>query len=101
MIMLTDLAEKETTVETLLKSKGFSEAVVSLTKDSADVVINSSQLSEINRAQIEDIVSRKAGIAPENIVITPIRADKTSETEAENEKTEKKETDQDTDKEQK
>ncbi len=101
MIMLTDLAEKETTVETLLKSKGFSEAVVSLTKDSADIVINSSELSEINRAQIEDIVSRKAGIAPENIVITPIRADKTSETEAENEKTEKKETDQDTDKEQK
>lgn len=77
MITMTDLAEKETTVETLLKSKGFSEAVVSLTEDSADVVVNSEELNEANRAQIEDIISRKAGIAPENIVITPIRSDKT------------------------
>lgn len=77
MIQMTDLAEKETTVETLLKSKGFSEAVVSLTEDSADVVVNSEELNEANRAQIEDIISRKAGISPENIVITPIRSDKT------------------------
>ena len=76
MITMTDLAEKETTVETLLKSKGFSEAVVSLTEDSADVVVNSEELNEANRAQIVDIISRKAGIAPENIVITPIRSDK-------------------------
>lgn len=72
MIEMTELAEKEAVVESLMASKGFKEAVVSLTKDSADVVVKSEELTDANRAQIEDIVTRKAGIAPENIVITPI-----------------------------
>ena len=69
---MTDLAEKEAAAETLLASKGFDEAVVSLTADSADVVVNASELSDANRAQIEDIITRKTGIAAQNIVITPI-----------------------------
>lgn len=76
MIAMTDLAEKEAAAETLLASKGFDEAVVSLTAESADIVVNASELSEANRAQIEDIVTRKTGIAAENIVITPIHSEK-------------------------
>jgi len=72
MIAMTELAEKEAAVETMLTSKGFSETVVNLTSDSADIVVNSAELTDANRAQIEDIVQRKAGIAPENIVITPV-----------------------------
>ena len=72
MDQMTDLAEKEAAAETLLASKGFDEAVVSLTADSADVVVNASELSDANRAQIEDIITRKTGIAAQNIVITPI-----------------------------
>ena len=72
MVAMTEIAEKEAAAETLLASKGFSEAVVSLTDDSADVVVNAAELSDANRAQIEDIVTRKTEIAPENIVITPI-----------------------------
>ena len=75
MIAMTDLAEKEAAAETLLSSKGFSETVVSLTAHSADVVVNASELSDANRAQIEDIISRKTGIAAENIVITPVYAE--------------------------
>ena len=75
MIAMTDLAEKEAAAETLLSSKGFSEAVVSLTSESADVVINAAELSDANRAQIEDIVARKTGIAAENIVINPVHSD--------------------------
>ena len=74
MVQMTELAEKEVTIETLLASKGFSEAVVSLSEDSADVVVNSSDLTEAKRAQIEDIVTRKAGINAANIVITPIHS---------------------------
>lgn len=74
MIAMTELAEKEASVETMLASKGFSETVVSLTADTADIVVNSAELTDANRAQIEDIVSRKAEIAPENIVITPIHS---------------------------
>lgn len=72
MITMTKLAEQETAVETMLLSKGFSEAVVTLTKNGADIVIHSQELTDANRAQIEDIVTRKTGIAPENIVITPM-----------------------------
>lgn len=72
MIAMTEIAEKEAAVETMLTSKGFSETVVNLTSDSADIVVNSEELTDANRAQIEDIVQRKAGIEPENIVITPV-----------------------------
>lgn len=72
MLAMTELAEKEAAVETMLTSKGFSETVVNLTSDSADIVVNSEELTDANRAQIEDIVQRKAGIEPENIVITPV-----------------------------
>ena len=72
MVAMTDIAEKEAAAETLLASKGFSEAVVSLTQDAADVVVNAAELSDTNRAQIEDIITRKTGVAAQNIVITPV-----------------------------
>ena len=89
MIAMTELAEKEASVETMLASKGFSDTVVSLTAETADVVVNSAELTDANRAQIEDIITRKAEIAPENIVITPIyskdSAQKETEKNSENE----------------
>lgn len=72
MVSMTDLAEKEAAAETLLASKGFSETVVSLTAESADVVVNAKELDDASLAQIEDIVTRKTGVAPENVVITPV-----------------------------
>ena len=72
MVAMTDIAEKEAAAETLLASKGFSEAVVSLTQDAADVVVNAAELSDANRAQIEDIITCKTGVAAQNIVITPV-----------------------------
>ncbi len=74
MVAMTEIAEKEAAAETLLASKGFSEAVVSLTDESADVVVNAAELSDAKRAQIEDIVTRKTGVAAENVVITPVNA---------------------------
>ncbi len=75
LLALTDLAEKEAAAETLLASKGFDQAVVSLTQEGADIVVSAAELSDANRAQIEDIVTRKTGIAAENIVITPINTE--------------------------
>ena len=74
MVKMTELSEQEVAIETLMASKGFSDSVVSLTEDSADIVVNSAELTDANRAQIEDIVTRKSDISPENIVITPINA---------------------------
>lgn len=72
MVEMTKIAEQEATVETMLTSKGFSEVVVTLTEKGADIVVNSTELTDAKRAQIEDIVTRKTGIAPENIVIVPM-----------------------------
>ncbi len=72
MIEMTKIAEQEASVETMLLSKGFSDAVVTITESGVDVVVNSKELTDANRAQIEDIVTRKTGIKPENIVITPL-----------------------------
>ena len=72
MVHMTELAEKEAAAETLLASKGFSDSVVSLTDDSADVVVNAAELTDANRAQIEDIITRKTGVAAQNIVIIPV-----------------------------
>lgn len=75
MVSMTELAEKEAAAETMLSSKGFSETVVSLTADSADVVVNAKEIDDASLAQIEDIVTRKTGIAAENVVITPVYSD--------------------------
>lgn len=45
---------------------------MSIDENSADIVVKAEELTDANRAQIEDIVTRKTEIAPENIVITPI-----------------------------
>lgn len=74
LVEMTNLAEKEAAAETLLASKGFTDSVVSLTSDSADVVVNAVELTEANRAQIEDIIVRKTGVAAQNVVITPVSA---------------------------
>ena len=72
---LTDLAEREAAAELLLDAKGFEDSVVSITDNSADVVINMAEISDSQRAQIEDIVKRKAEIPGENIIITPVSAE--------------------------
>lgn len=72
MVRMTEISEQEAAVETLMASKGFSEAVVSIDENSADIVVKADELTDANRAQIEDIVTRKTEISPENIVITPI-----------------------------
>ncbi len=72
MIALTDITEKETAAEILLEAKGFEDVVVSITDGMVDVVVNTVDLTEAQRAQIEDIVIRKTGIEAENIVISTI-----------------------------
>ena len=72
MIEMTKTAELETSVETMLLSKGFSQSVVTITETGVDVVVNAAELTDAHRAQIEDIVTRKTGVEAKNIVITPM-----------------------------
>lgn len=75
MISMTDIAEKETAAEILLEAKGFDDAIVSIDGDSVDVVVNTAELSEAQRAQIEDIVIRKTGVSADAVVISTVNAD--------------------------
>lgn len=72
MVSMAELSEKESAAELLLAAKGFENVIVNLTGETADIVVPETDLSDAKRAQIEDIVKRKTGIAPENIVITPL-----------------------------
>ena len=99
MVQMTEISEKEAAAEMLLEAKGFENAIVNLTGETADVVVPEAELEDAQRAQIEDIVKRKTGITPENIVITPLNegndeaaTDTTSESDGE-EKTDEQQTD--------
>ena len=73
MITLTETAQKESDAQMLLEAKGFAQTVVSISGDSADVMVAATSLTEAQTAQIIDIVQRKTEIAPENIII-PVSA---------------------------
>lgn len=72
MIVMTDIAEREMAAELLLEAKGFTDVIVSITDEQADVVVNRENLSDTERAQIEDIIKRKSGISVENITISAV-----------------------------
>ena len=84
MVKMTDISEKEEAAEMLLEAKGFTNVVVSITDNSADVVLDmGADASDEKRAQVEDIVKRKTGVSAENIIITPIESS-SQDTAAEN-----------------
>lgn len=82
MVEMTEITEKEAAAELLLEAKGFENVIVNLTGETADVVVPDAYLEDAKRAQIEDIVRRKTGIAEENIVITSL-AESSTDTDPE------------------
>lgn len=72
LVTLTDIAERELAAEILLEAKGFSSSIVSISGETVDVVLDSVDLTDAQRAQIEDIVTRKTGISSENIIISAL-----------------------------
>ncbi len=72
MIQMTGIAEKETAAEILLEAKGFEDVVVSISDSGVDVVVNAVELTDAQRAQIEEIVKRKTEISAENIIISTV-----------------------------
>lgn len=70
MNRMTDRAEKELDAELLLEAKGFKDSVVSINDDSVDVIVGAAEITDEQRAQIEDIVTRKTERNVSDIVIT-------------------------------
>ena len=70
MNRMTDRAEKELDAELLLEAKGFKDSVVSINDDSVDVIVGAAEITGEQKAQIEDIVTRKTERNVSYIVIT-------------------------------
>ncbi len=66
--------EKETAAEAMIESKGFSEVYVRIDDDTVDVVVNKSELSDTELAQIMDIVTRKTGMSESQVRISPLKS---------------------------
>lgn len=69
--------EKETAAEAMIESKGFSEVYVRIDDDTVDVVVNKSELSDSELAQIMDIVTRKTGMKESQVRISPLKNNET------------------------
>lgn len=70
MMELVDNSDKEMRIETLIKEKGFNDAVAIFADDgSIDIVVKTSSLTTAQTAQIADIVSRQGKVAIDKIHI--------------------------------
>ncbi len=72
MLKIQERIEKETASEAMIEAKGFEEVYVRIDDDTVDVVVNKTELSEAEIAQIEDIIKRKTGADVDKIRISPI-----------------------------
>lgn len=72
LLLIQDRIEKESGAESLLRAKGFKDVFVRMDNDTVDVVVNKTELTDEEVAQIEEIVHRKTGYSVMNIKITPL-----------------------------
>ena len=67
--IMTD-KQKESEIENLIRSRGFSDALVFVDEHSVSAVIKASSLAKEDVVQVADIISRVSGIKAEDITIT-------------------------------
>lgn len=70
---LSDTMEKEAATEQLLGSKGFLNSIVTIQNGSVDVCVQAEELSSVEKAQIEDIVTRTADCKVSDMVISTLK----------------------------
>lgn len=71
---IVGIMEDELVLETMIKSLGFADAVVSIGMDSenVNVFINSQELNMDTALSIYNLLRNEAGVAPTNIIIMPV-----------------------------
>jgi len=67
---IVDSMEKEMTIESLLKAKGFADAAVTLHEGSVNVVLQAETLTDEQVAQVLDIILRETGESADNVKVT-------------------------------
>jgi stage III sporulation protein AH len=69
LVKIVALTDKEMIIENLIVARGFNDALVFLTDDTATVIVEAKELTPSNIAQIQDIVVRKTKLEPKDIKI--------------------------------
>lgn len=68
-LTLIEYMSKEVTVENLLKNKGFEDVYVVMTDSAVNVTLNKEELTDVDVAQVVDVVCRETGRDPSQIVV--------------------------------
>ena len=73
-LKLTEIIESELLIETLIESRGFEDAVVSigLTSDSVNVLVKDNDFSQDDAVVIYTILAEELNVDPTNVTIVPI-----------------------------
>lgn len=73
-LKIVEMMEKELLLETLIKSRGFSDAVVSIgmNSENVNVFINSNELNYNTAISIYTFLKEEMSIAPGSIIILPV-----------------------------
>lgn len=73
-MQIVKMMEDELLLETLIKSRGFSDAVVSIgmNSDNVNVFINSDELDYNTALSIYTLLKEEVGVAPGSIIILPV-----------------------------
>lgn len=69
VISLVKLSEQEMTMENLIRAKGFNDAIVFIHDGYVNVVIDATQLTTSQAAQIQNIVNKESGVEIDKISI--------------------------------
>lgn len=73
ILALADNTQTETTIENLIKSRGFSDAVCYINNSQANIVVKSENLDETQVALITEIVTEQTNIPAEKIKVVEIK----------------------------
>lgn len=73
-LKIVEMMENELLLETMIKSRGFSDAVVSigLNSENVNVFVNSDELDYNTALAIWTLLKDEVGVAPGNIIILPV-----------------------------
>lgn len=73
-LKIVGIMENELVIETMIKSLGFSEAVVSIGMDSdnVNVFVNTDELDKSSALSIYNLLRNELGISSTNIIIMPV-----------------------------
>lgn len=72
MMLLLSKGDKENTIETLVKERGYEDALCMIEENGVELCVKSSE--ELNAEQVNaivDVIVRTTGMSPSNIVVKP------------------------------